>query len=56
MSHCYMGNCYKLYINDRLYLITNTKVAAEFMLRLLEEASGVHSSKIELAYIENTGF
>jgi hypothetical protein len=51
-----MGNCYKLYINDRLYLITKTKIAAEFMLRLLEEASGVHSSKIELAYIENIGF
>jgi len=56
MSHCYIGNCYKLYVNDRLYLITKTEAAAEFILKLLEEASGVYSSKIELAYIENTGF
>lgn len=52
-----MGNCYKLFVNNRLYGIFATDIHAEIVGNLLEKQfSSEIVYRIELAYIENIGF
>jgi hypothetical protein len=56
MSEVYMGNCFQLFINGRIYAIFPTEQRAKFVLQALSELGLVYESEIRLAYIENTGF
>ena len=51
-----MGNCFKLFINGRIFGIFPSEQKAEFVLKLLDEGGLVYDSEIQLSYIENTGF
>lgn len=50
-----MHNCYKLFVNGRLFCITHTWEKAKFIALMLDGQEKI-DYKIEECFIENIGF
>ena len=52
------GNCYRVFLNDRLYAVVGTSMAAEGLMNMIQNYVSEPQPKMryELAYIEGIGF
>lgn len=51
-----MHNCFKLFVNERLFAIFGKESSAEFVVKLLDEAGVLYTYEIRPAFIEGIGF
>lgn len=54
-----MGNCYKVYLHDRLFIIVQYEMGADYLIRTLCAANGTLRAdmfRVESAYVEKIGF
>lgn len=51
-----MHNCYKLFVNDRLFAIFAKESSADFVVKLLDEAGVLYTYEIRPAFVQDIGF
>mgnify|MGYP003441020511 CR=1 FL=1 len=59
MADTFMGNCYKIYCNNRLVAVVPNEIAADLYIRNMCKCFDWYMAKdftVELAFIEGIGF